>query len=304
MNEQAILSRLHLPQPGFYVLAISGGVDSISLLDMLSSLPRPPWSFLVAHVNHGMRPDAAEDEQHVLATSTKYGLPSASTKLALLGKSENEARIARYRYLFELAEKSGAAGILTAHHSDDRLETAIYNSLRGSNRRGLIALRSHPKLIRPMLDLRKTELRQYAIDHGLRWREDSTNSDLRISRNFIRSEITPLISENNKQSSIQKINELENLQERIARRFERILKQVPEGLSVARADILHLTAAARRELITEMARSLDPTAELSKAAVARVALALATGKTNQKWPITSKLWLSLDKSLIIVSLQN
>ncbi|MFI5240196.1 MAG: tRNA lysidine(34) synthetase TilS [Candidatus Saccharimonadia bacterium] len=304
MNESTLLPRLQLPQPGFYVMAISGGVDSISMMDMLASLPRPPWSFLVAHVNHGMRKDASQDEQLVAEMATKYSFPSASTKLNLMGQSENVARKARYLYLRELAEKSGAAGIITAHHGDDRLETAVFNSLRGSDRRGLIALRSYPFVIRPMLDLRKTELRQYALDHGLRWREDSTNADLRIARNFIRSEITPLLSEQAKQNSMSKLSELEKLEERIARRLARIIKQVPSGLAVNLADISELSGEARKELITEMARTLDPSAELSKAGIARAALALKTGKTNQKWPITSKLWLCLDKSLIIVSLQN
>ena len=158
-------------KPGKYVLAVSGGVDSMVLLDLLSKLP--DIELVVAHFNHGIRDDSDEDEGLVIAAAQRYGLPFA-VGLGKLGPctSEDEARQARYAFLEEVQEDFEAGGIITAHHLDDLIETAFLNILRGTNSRGLIAITDNPKITRPILKTSKKSILKYAQEHSLRWRED------------------------------------------------------------------------------------------------------------------------------------
>ena len=82
-----------------------------------------------------------------------------------------------------------AAAIITAHHQDDVIETSIFNLLRGTGRKGLTSLRSSNGLIRPLLGVTKNQIQQYAVEHNLTWREDSTNAQLKYSRNKIRHKL-------------------------------------------------------------------------------------------------------------------
>ena len=147
-------------EPGKYVVAVSGGVDSVALLHLLleanderrtmndedspSSVLRPPFRFVVAHFDHGIRKDSAEDRKLVQAMAQKIrGLPFVYDEGRLGPRaSEATARLARYTFLRRVLQASGARAIVTAHHQDDLLETAIINLLRGTGRKGLTALGS------------------------------------------------------------------------------------------------------------------------------------------------------------------
>jgi tRNA(Ile)-lysidine synthase TilS/MesJ len=96
--------------------------------------------------------------------------------------------------LHRVKQDSGASAIITAHHQDDAFETAILNLLRGTGRLGLSSLRSSPDIIRPLLGVRKADLSAYAQAKQLMWREDSTNSDDKYARNYVRLSITPRFS--------------------------------------------------------------------------------------------------------------
>jgi tRNA(Ile)-lysidine synthetase-like protein len=172
-------------QPGRYVVAVSGGVDSVVLLDAL--VQQPGLELVVAHFDHGIRPDSALDAAFVSELAARYGLPFVTERVELgAGASENAAREARYAFLRHVQQAQGARAIITAHHQDDVLETAIFNLLRGTGRKGLSSLRSTPEIVRPLLDTPKAALKAHAVQQKLSWREDSTNHDDRYTRNYIR----------------------------------------------------------------------------------------------------------------------
>lgn len=184
--------------PGTYVIAVSGGVDSVVLLDLLRMYPGVKLT--VAHFDHGIRDDSHLDKAHVEALARRYRLPFAFDKGRLgPGASEAEARVARYKFLHKVKQMTGADAVITAHHQDDVLETTIINLLRGTGRKGLSSLTNGEGIIRPLVAVPKSEIIDYAKRHGLVWREDSTNSNTDYMRNRIRHEIVPKWSTHDKQ---------------------------------------------------------------------------------------------------------
>ena len=174
--------------PKKYVVAVSGGVDSVVLLHMLAQ--KIPDELVVAHFDHGIRDDSAEDALFVHGLAAQHGLPF-ETKREELGKtaSEDRARIKRYAFLHEIANKHNAI-IVTAHHADDVIESVSINLTRGTGWRGLAVLDS--EVIRPLLDMSKREVLAYAQHHNLTWHEDSTNASDAYLRNRIRRKTSVL----------------------------------------------------------------------------------------------------------------
>ncbi len=174
-------------------MAVSGGVDSVCLLDMLSK--RPGIELIVAHFDHGIRPDSSEDRKFVetLAKNLGHEFYYEEGKLGP-GASEALAREKRYEFLGRVKSQTKSRAIITAHHQDDLIETTIINLLRGTNRRGLASLRSTNELIRPLLSEPKQEILKYAKKYKLTWREDPSNSDEKYLRNFVRQQIIPKLS--------------------------------------------------------------------------------------------------------------
>ena len=172
-------------EPGRYIVAVSGGVDSVVLLDMLRQ--QSDLELIVAHYDHGIRSDSKEDRLHVQKLAAQYGVPCIYAEGGLGERaSEAQARAARYRYFHEMRRTHNAQAIITAHHQDDLLETAILNLIRGTGRKGLTALSSSETTIRPLLGFTKRSLVRYAEEQGLVWREDSTNENEKYLRNYIR----------------------------------------------------------------------------------------------------------------------
>ena len=142
-----------------YILAVSGGVDSVVLLDMVAR--RRPGPLLVAHFDHGIRPTSAEDAKFVGQLAAQYQLPYISQREAL-GRSASEAtaRYHRYAFLHQLAAQYGGT-LMTAHHLDDVVETIALNLQRGTRWRGLAGL-SDPRISRPLIGRTKQQLYTYA----------------------------------------------------------------------------------------------------------------------------------------------
>jgi len=181
-----------------YVLAVSGGVDSVVLLDMavkgkIPNVKRPLSStqFIVAHFDHGIRDDSADDAELVRGLAALYNL-QFETKREELGKnaSEEKARDRRYAFLQDVAKKHDGI-ITTAHHGDDIIETIAINLTRGTGWRGLAVL-NNPDIYRPLLDTSKKDLIAYAEKHALTWHEDSTNQDTKYLRNSLRQKLAGL----------------------------------------------------------------------------------------------------------------
>jgi tRNA(Ile)-lysidine synthetase-like protein len=185
-------------KPGKYVVAVSGGVDSMVLLDVLSKLPG--LDLVVAHFDHGIREDSAADRQLVEAAAARYGLPFMSAQGNLGGSaSEAQARAARYAFLRQVKDDREASAIITAHHQDDSIETAIINILRGTGRKGLSSLQSMPDVLRPLLHVAKQDIYGYAdqqVKQGtpIIWHEDSTNQSDQYLRNYLRHHIVENVS--------------------------------------------------------------------------------------------------------------
>ena len=180
---------------GRYVVAVSGGVDSMVLLDMLSH--QPDLELIVAHFDHGIRDDSAKDANFVADLTKKYGL-SFETKREELGPSTSEdmARVRRYEFLRVVAKKYDAK-IVTAHHADDVIETIAINLSRGTGWRGLAVLDSG--IIRPLTDMTKSEIIGYAHKHKLIWCEDSTNASDDYLRNRIRRKLADVDEDTKRQ---------------------------------------------------------------------------------------------------------
>ncbi|HEY5668034.1 MAG TPA: tRNA lysidine(34) synthetase TilS [Candidatus Saccharimonadales bacterium] len=181
-------------RPGKYVVAVSGGVDSMVLLNVLSK--QPGLQLVVAHFEHGIRSDSDEDRVLVEREAKRLGLPFVCEHGKLgAGASEAAAREARYGFLRTVQKTNGARAIITAHHQDDLIETAILNMLRGTGRKGLSALADSHDIIRPLLHIPKAEILSYALAHHIVWREDSTNADDAYLRNYIRHTVMPKLGD-------------------------------------------------------------------------------------------------------------
>ena len=221
-------------QPGRYIVAVSGGVDSVVLLHVLQQIQQesPDVSLVVAHVDHGIRPDSAEDLRHVESLARDYGLPFESTSLQLgPTASEEIARVARYDFLEKVQQKHEADAIITAHHQDDVIETAFLNLLRGTHRKGLTSLASTASRKRPLLHTPKKRIVSYARANGLVWREDSTNADTTYARNAVRHRIVKQMTPLQRQHMLAYITHTRQLNDMIDSELANLL-HVQSGLDV------------------------------------------------------------------------
>lgn len=178
-----------------YIVAVSGGVDSVVLLDILSK--NTDNELIVAHFDHGIRDDSAENALFVANLAKKYGLPFEERREEL-GKTASEelARARRYLFLREVAKKYQAQ-IVTAHHADDVIETIAINLIRGTGWRGLAVLDSD--IVRPLTNKTKSEIRDYAQKNNLQWYEDSTNASDDYLRNRVRQKLQTFSPEKKQQ---------------------------------------------------------------------------------------------------------
>lgn len=181
-------------------LAVSGGPDSLALLLLArAALPAP---FLVATVDHGLRPASAEEARYVAKLCGKLGLHHDILNIALPpGPALQErARDARYEALGAWAGSNGLNAVVTAHHADDQAETLLMRLSRGAGLRGLAAMRARSvlpgvpdcQLLRPLLGWRRSELSSYLDAAGIEAIYDPSNADLRFERARVRAQLARL----------------------------------------------------------------------------------------------------------------
>lgn len=171
-------------------VAVSGGADSVCLLDVLARLaPKFRLHVRVLHVNHRLRPESDEEEQFVRALAARYGLDCAVDRPLLgQGNVEEAAREARLAFF----RASGCDRVATGHTLDDQAETVLFRILRGTGLTGLAAIRPVADLlVRPLLEIRRAEVRRWVEEHRLEYREDASNSETRFARNRIRQQLLP-----------------------------------------------------------------------------------------------------------------
>ncbi|MBR4439485.1 MAG: tRNA lysidine(34) synthetase TilS [Clostridia bacterium] len=189
------------------LLALSGGADSVAMAHILMTLSgEMGFSVCAAHLNHCLRGEESDyDELFVRNFCSVRGLELKSercdvARLAAASKQgiEECARSARYDFLFRAAAEMNADKIATAHTLSDNAETLIFNIVRGSGSKGLCGIpETRGKLIRPLLKLTRDETEGYDREAGLPYVTDSTNEDTEYTRNYIRKEIIPRLTELN-----------------------------------------------------------------------------------------------------------
>ncbi len=197
-----------LLRPSEHILvAVSGGADSVALLLGLIELSQPlALTLTVAHLNHGIRANAAADAEFVDALARTQGLNCVLGRAevpilaARNGVSlEMAARDARYQFLLRTARAQGCTAVATAHTADDQAETVLLRVARGTGTTGLAGIRplrdcDGIRLLRPLLAVARTDVEAFLRARNQAWREDDTNLDMGYARNRVRHRVLPLLA--------------------------------------------------------------------------------------------------------------
>lgn len=184
-----------------FLLAVSGGIDSVVLCELCS---QAGINFSMAHCNFRLRGEESErDEQFVRSLGKKYGVEVLVKKNDTVAYADENkisiqeaARELRYQWFTELRKERGFAYTLLAHHADDNIETLLMNFFRGTGLQGLTGMPEEDKkrgLLRPLLNFRRSEIEVFAEENNLKWVEDSSNKMTKYTRNFFRHEVIPAI---------------------------------------------------------------------------------------------------------------
>lgn len=189
------------------VVAVSTGVDSMTLLDLLLQLPSNQQpTIVIAHVNHELRRESDTEEQfirrfakhHQLQLYVGHWRKSDHPQTGI----EDAGRNFRYRFFKQVMRKTGAHILMTAHHADDQAETVLMKLVRGDalpSLRGIAVMRpfASGKLVRPLLPFSKDDIKAYAHRRHLKWFDDATNDSLSITRNRYRHQYLPSLEKEN-----------------------------------------------------------------------------------------------------------
>ena len=200
--------QIHLLEQGDKIVAaVSGGIDSMVMLDALVALrDELKLEIAVAHVNHRLRGAESDgDEEFVRRISENHGLSCHIRRVDTRALAESgrlsiqeAARNARYEFFAEILNSSGFQKIATAHHADDNAETILLNLIRGAGVKGLSGIpakRPDEGIIRPLLFATRKQIQEYAGERKLAYREDSSNRGDDYARNYIRHRLLPQIQE-------------------------------------------------------------------------------------------------------------
>ncbi len=221
--KQNILERKLFAPSDRLLLAVSGGVDSVVLCELCR---RAGFDFEIVHANFQLRgEESAADERFVQDTAACYKVAFHVKHFDTSAYAERNkisvqvaARDLRYAWFKEVLIQSRLQFLLTAHHADDNVETVLFNFFRGTGVSGLRGMvDKHENIVRPLLPFTKTEILQFARENNLVWREDSSNSSDKYSRNYFRNAVIPMVNkifpeaEGNLVNNIERFGEIEEL---------------------------------------------------------------------------------------------
>lgn len=285
---------------GTYVVAVSGGVDSMVLLNVLQK--RPEIQLVVAHFDHGIRADSADDRKFVEKAAKEAGLIFEYGEGQLgPSPSEEQARNARYAFLAKVREKYTAAAIITAHHQDDLIETALINLLRGTGRKGLSSLRSKESLLRPLLAYKKSDIIEYAQANKLEWQEDSTNTHTDYLRNYLRLHIIPKLKPQDRSKLVMTLEDITMINNDIDKEIAKLLQNTDENKQiVSKKLIINLTHNLACEVVAEWLRR-NGIREFDRKGIERLVVAAKTLKPGQRTDINKQKYLAIEAETLVIS---
>lgn len=205
-----------LPRPGSVLVGVSGGADSVALACMLYALAvGRGWRLTIGHVDHGLRSESTDDAIFVEGLAGELGLPFFKRRVVIKAKGrslEEAARDQRRAALMDMARQAGAEVIALAHHADDQAETLLARLLQGTGASGLAGMRPwNPPFWRPLLGLRRDDLRAWLKANDRTWREDPSNQDSGPLRNRVRHELLPQAQERVNPRAVEALNRLAQL---------------------------------------------------------------------------------------------
>lgn len=181
----------HVPPGARLVVGLSGGIDSVVLLQVTNFLRRPVEAL---HVHHGLSAEADRWARFCQDLCNSWAIPLQIVRVDVERNSDDGLEAAARRARHDIYARSGADRILLGHHRGDRAETMLFNLLRGAGVRGAGAMpESSGRLLRPLLAVGRADILDYARAHELQWVDDHSNADTRYSRNFLRHGILPAI---------------------------------------------------------------------------------------------------------------
>jgi tRNA(Ile)-lysidine synthase len=202
-----------------FIVAVSGGRDSMALLHACSSMQ---LDVVVAHCNFGLRGNESDADMKLVETfCTNYHIPFELTtfntkeKSLTTGKSIQEtARQLRYDWFEKLRLEKQADFVLTAHHGNDLIETFLFHACRGAGLNGLSSIPlKNDFILRPWLSVKQSDIEEYVLKHQIPFRQDASNDSTDYTRNFIRHKIIPLLSEVNQQAEGNLIDAIHHIKE-------------------------------------------------------------------------------------------
>ena len=200
-----ILNDIGLNREDAIVVGVSGGPDSMALLDLLLKVKkRIDIRIICAHINHKQRIESDEEEEYVKSYCRDNDVIFECIKMQNWGDDnfENEARSVRYNFFEELIENYNASFLMTAHHADDLIETILMRIVRGSTLKGYsgfsrVVDRNNYKIIRPLITLTKDEILAYCKENKIKYYIDSTNNEDVHTRNRYRHVVLPFLKKEN-----------------------------------------------------------------------------------------------------------
>lgn len=220
LNE-IVLSKNMFKQNDTVVCALSGGVDSMVLFDVLKRLPLD-LNIIVAHVNHNKRNESINEYKEIELLCEEHNVIFEGLELEkdIQGNFHDVSRKRRYEFFYKVAVKHHATSIVLGHHNDDQLETILMRIVRGSSFGGYAGIKDEIMykdvvIQRPLLSLTKEDILQYAKKENITYFEDSSNTNPVYTRNRFRNDIIPLIKEENPniQKQINQFSEYMNMAE-------------------------------------------------------------------------------------------
>ena len=280
---------------GKYVVAVSGGVDSVTLLDLLSK--QSGLELVVAHFDHGIRKESPKDRKFVQNLAKTYGVEFVYENGNLGAKaSEMQARDARYEFLSKVVNKYKAKAIITAHHQDDVLETIIMNMLRGTGRKGLSSLQSTSNVIRPLLSYSKQQIKEYAVKNHLVWVEDSTNEDTNYYRNWVRHKIVPKLTEKQRKKLLYSQDKLKIVNDEVETILDKFIKEITK---LNRHTVVMLPHNLTKELIAHWLRKNGIT-DFDSILIEKLAIDAKTYAFGKKTAIKKGVYVLFTKASLVI----